>query len=67
MNDGFRCLCFRQYRRLAGRAALCVGAFNIIIQMFPGSLVNVVINRKKTILPFSGKETSARFDCKPNF
>ncbi|AZD07395.1 lemA protein, putative [Pseudomonas chlororaphis] len=36
-------------------------AFNNCIQMFPGSLVNTVIN-KQAIKPFSDKEAAASFD-----
>ncbi|MDD2054783.1 LemA family protein [Pseudomonas putida] len=44
-----------------------VEAFNNLVQMFPGSLVNRWINKKAVITPFSDAVASAGFDYKPNF
>lgn len=43
-----------------------VEAFNNGIQMFPGSLVNGLLNKKSAIKAFSDSEASAGFDYKPN-
>lgn len=44
-----------------------VESFNNSIQMFPGSVVNGVLNHKSPIAPFSDAAASAGFDYTPNF
>ncbi|MDR0279258.1 MAG: LemA family protein [Paucimonas sp.] len=44
-----------------------VERFNNTIQMFPGSLVNGMLNKKSAIVPFSDSEASRSFEYKPNF
>ncbi|BDY05189.1 LemA family protein [Ferrimonas sp. YFM] len=43
-----------------------VEEFNNGIQMFPGSLVNAMLNRKQPINSFTDAEAQAGFDYKPN-
>lgn len=43
-----------------------VELFNNSIQMFPGSLVNGLLNKKPAVTPFSDTEASSAFDYKPN-
>ncbi|EMJ4585574.1 LemA family protein [Pseudomonas aeruginosa] len=44
-----------------------VERFNNAIQMFPGSLVNSFLNKKKAINPFTDGAASAGFEYRPNF
>ena len=44
-----------------------VERFNNTIQMFPGSLVNNLLNKKSPVTPFSDSEASRSFEYKPNF
>ncbi|MDQ6958010.1 MAG: LemA family protein [Mariprofundaceae bacterium] len=44
-----------------------VELFNDKIQYFPNSLVNAILNRKKTITPFDDTEASAGIEYQPDF
>ncbi len=44
-----------------------VERFNNTIQMFPGSLVNGMLNKKSAIVPFHDSQAQAGFEYRPNF
>lgn len=44
-----------------------VELFNNSIQMFPGSLINGVMNKRSPITPFTDTEAGGSFSYKPNF
>lgn len=44
-----------------------VERFNNTIQMFPGSVVNGMLNKKTAIVPFHDLQASESFEYKPNF
>ncbi len=41
--------------------------FNNTIQMFPSSLINQLISRKREIVPFTDSESTNSFEFRPKF